>query len=56
MDQDLLAVLVVADAQFAGADPQDGGAHGDCAGILFPAEERVPGQGAAGVVLSCRMW
>ena len=35
MDQDLLAVLVVADAQFAGADPQDGGAHGDCAGSAF---------------------
>ena len=35
MDQDLLAVLVVADAQLAGADPQNGGAHGGCAGIAF---------------------
>ena len=28
-------VKLVADAQFAGADPQDGGAHGDCAGSAF---------------------
>ena len=29
MDQDLLVVFVIADAKLAGADPQNGGAHGD---------------------------